>query len=85
MTVHLGLAAFDFAGFLIVSAVAQFLEGAFLVQFLFQTAERALNRFTFLYADFSVHGFFTPFQYFAVDIRLIYHKKRKSQEIFFIF
>ena len=60
MTVHLGLAAFDFAGFLIVSAVAQFLEGAFLVQFLFETTERALDRFTFFHADLSIHGFLHP-------------------------
>ena len=60
MTVHLGLAAFDFAGFLIVSAVAQFLEGAFLIEFLLQTTKSAVDRFAFLYADLSIHSFVHP-------------------------
>ena len=50
-------AAFLFTGFLEVSPVAELFERAFLVQFLFETAKRSVDRFTFFQTYFrSFHS-----------------------------
>ena len=86
---HFCLTTFDFAGFLVVSAVTQFFEGAFLVEFLFQTTQSALDRFAFLYADFGIHSFFHPLSEFFVvyspniALQNFYVKKNKKNFYFF--
>ena len=55
VTALFGFATFDFARFLIVSAVAQFFEGAFFVEFFLQPAQSTIDDLAFLYADFGIH------------------------------
>ena len=38
-----------------MAPVAEFLEGAFLVELLFQAAQSAVDDFAFLDADFGIH------------------------------
>ena len=44
-------ASLDFAGLLVVTTIAEFLHRAFLVHFLLQSAQCALDRFTFAAFD----------------------------------
>lgn len=54
------VAAFDLAGLFKMSSVTKFFECAFFVQFLFQTAESALDGFTFFQAYFCAFHCFHP-------------------------
>ena len=56
MTALLGLAALDFGRLLVVAAIAQLLERAFLVELLLQTAQGAVDDFTFFDANFGIHA-----------------------------
>ena len=55
MTALLGLAALDFGRLLVVAAIAQLLERAFFVELLLQTAQGAVDDFTFFDANFGIH------------------------------
>lgn len=57
MTALFGLAALDFGRLLVVAAIAQLLERAFLVELLLQTAQGAVDDFTFFDANFGIHDF----------------------------
>lgn len=52
--------AFDFARFFVVATIAQIFEGAFLVQFLFQATQSAVDQFTFLKTNFRMHLYSPP-------------------------
>ena len=66
MTALLGLAALDFGRLLVVAAIAQLLERTFLVELLLQTAQGAVDDFTFFDANFGIMTF-TPFAPFYID------------------
>ena len=60
--------AFLFAGFLKVSPVAEFLEGAFLVKLLFQSAERAIYRLAFFQSDFRAFHVVHPLSFLLKSV-----------------
>ena len=66
-----GLTAFDLARLLIVTAVAQFFEGAFLVELLFQTTQCAVDNFALFDADFSGHLDSPPFSILLIALHII--------------
>lgn len=57
--------AFLFAGLLKVSPVAEFLEGAFLVKLLFQSAESAIYGLAFFQSDFRAFHVVHPLPFYV--------------------
>ena len=60
--------AFLFAGLLKVSPVAEFLEGAFLVKLLFQSAESAIYGLAFFQSDFRAFHVVHPRPFYVKSL-----------------
>ena len=60
--------AFLFAGLLKVSPVAEFLEGAFLVKLLFQSAESAIYGLAFFQSDFRAFHVVHPLPFYVNSV-----------------
>ena len=86
----LRLATLDFARLLVMTPIAEFLEGALFVEFLLQPTQSAVDDLAFLDADLGIHADSPPLSDFGIEIFHYYNtflrglqpEKRKNQMFF---